>query len=561
LVQQVTKRGSALKSLAVTPTAVLGTSNRLVVEVGVWSSANATTSAVTDSAGDTFTEVSHFTGPDQTEQSIWTAPVTSGAGKAPKITAKLSSTGDAAVAALEYSGLSTASGGAAVDQVSHASGTTTGAASVSSGPTAPTAGASELAIGFYSDSGFGDNPTAGPGFTQRAKIASNNTMELLAEDQVVGAGATPAATVTTGANTVWEMATVVFAPGKTATQTAMLEPTVAGGASHRTIDVSWWAPTPGAPVLIPGAPAGPFGVRAVAGNGSARVTWSAPTTGPVPLYTVTPYRAGVAQATTVVSGSPASTTANITGLTNGAAYAFTVTATNHEASGPPSLASRPVKPKAVVAPSFVQRVGAHGSSVSGLAATTGADVVNGDRLVVEVAVHNAMRATADSVTDSAGDAFTELAAVTGSDGQELSVWTAPVSHSGGTRPTITARPTSDADMAMAVLEYKGVSRVADAADRTATWSSVTPSARAVSSGSTMAASASNELSVGFYADNGSTRRLGADPGYRPRFDLMSHGTTDLFAEDGVVQRGAAPAPSVDTGSHVPWEMATVVFKP
>jgi hypothetical protein len=332
-------------------------------------------------------------------------------------------------------------------------------------------------------------------------------------------------------------------------------------AGHTTLDASWWAPATAVTAAIPGAPASPFGVRAVAGNGSARVTWFAPPSGSVPLYTVTPYRGGVAQAPTIVSGSPASPTANVTGLTNGASYTFRVMATNHRASGPPSPASTAVKPKAVLPPSFVQRVEAEGSSASGLSATPRADVANGDRLVVELTVRNGMRATADRVTDSAGDAFTELTSVVGSDGQELSVWSAPVSHDGGTRPTITARPTSDADMTMAVLEYKGVSHLAAAADQTATWSSVTPSARAVSSGSTMAASASNELSVGFYADNGTVRRLGADPGYRPRLDLRSHGLADLFAEDGVVQRGATPAPSVDTGGHVSWEMATIVFKP
>ena len=45
-------------------------------------------------------------------------------------------------------------------------------------------------------------------------------------------------------------------------------------------------------------------------------------------YTVTPYLGGVAQATTPVTGSPAPTTAVVTGLTNGSAYTFTVTATN-----------------------------------------------------------------------------------------------------------------------------------------------------------------------------------------------------------------------------------------
>ena len=54
--------------------------------------------------------MSHFTGPDQTEQSVWTAPVTAGGGNEPTVTAKFSSSAAAAITALEYSGLSTAAG-------------------------------------------------------------------------------------------------------------------------------------------------------------------------------------------------------------------------------------------------------------------------------------------------------------------------------------------------------------------------------------------------------------------------------------------------------------------
>jgi hypothetical protein len=194
--------------------------------------------------------------------------------------------------------------------------------------------------------------------------------------------------------------------------------------------------------------------------------------------------------------------------------------------------------------------------------TLPAKVARGSRLVVEVAVRNAMHATADNVTDSTGDLFTEVTSVTGRNGQELSVWTAPTGGSAGTRPTVTAKPTSDADMVMAVLEYQGLSAASgsSAVDRVATSSGVTPSARAVSSGSTMSTSAANELSVGFYADAGSVGPRRADPGYSRRVEMPAHGT-NLFAEDAVVGRGARPAPSVATGAHTSWEMATVVFNP
>src|SRR5439155_929675 len=70
-------------------------------------------------------------------------------------------------------------------------------------------------------------------------------------------------------------------------------------------------------------------VIASAGNASAALTWNAPTSGgPVTTYIVTPYIGTTPQATTSVTGSPAPTTAIVTGLTNGTTYTFTVTASN-----------------------------------------------------------------------------------------------------------------------------------------------------------------------------------------------------------------------------------------
>jgi hypothetical protein len=208
-VQKVSARGHA-GSLGVTPGSAVTTGDRMMVEVGVWNSSGATASAVTDSAGNTYTELTHFKASDQTEMSVWTAPITAGGGTKPTITAKVTSTADIGVAAVEYSGLSTAAGPAAVDVQAHATGTTAAAATVSSGATPATTGSNELAIGFYADSGFGDTLTPGAGYTSRVNVAPTGDMELLVEDQAVGQGATPAATAGTGAITPWLMATLVL---------------------------------------------------------------------------------------------------------------------------------------------------------------------------------------------------------------------------------------------------------------------------------------------------------------------------------------------------------------
>ena len=628
-VQQASAHTGGASTLAVTPSAPLGSGNRLVVEVAAWSSGKAATTGVTDSAGDTFTEVSHFTGPDQTEQSVWTAPITSGAGTKPTVTAKFSSSADAAIAALEYSGLSTATGTGAVDQQATASGTTTTAASVSSGPTAATGAGNELAVGFYSDSGFGDTLTAGSGYTARTNISNAGDMELLAEDQVVGAAATPAASVGTGARTVWEMATVVFKAGSQAPPTVPAAPTgVSATAADQSAKVTWSAPANGGSPIVsytvtpyigsaaqtptqvtgsppatsatvsgltdgttytftvtatngvgtgpasspsnqvtptaPTVPGAPSGVTATAGNQSAAVSWSAPANGgsPITSYTVTPYLAGVAQTATQVSGSPPATTANVTGLTNGSAYTFTVSATNAVGTGSASAPSQSVTPTAAATPTFVQQASAHGSSLASISATMPANVTTGNRLVVEVADWSSGHATAASVTDSAGDTFTEVTTATASDGTQLSVWTAPITQSGGTKPVITAKPTANADMGIAVLEYSGLSTAAGSAavDQTASGAGTTTTARAVSSGSTPATTAPNELSVGFYSDSGFGNSLTADPGYTGRVNVSPEGDIELFAEDAIVGQGATPAPSVTTGAATIWEMITVVFK-
>ena len=139
-VQQVSAHKGNVASLAVTPGSAVTAGDRLVVEVGVWNSSGATAGSVTDSAGNTYTELAHFKASDKTELSVWSAPVTSGGGTRPVITVKPTSAADVGVAALEYSGVSAAGDSSVVDVSSHASGTTSTAATVGSGATAVTAG-------------------------------------------------------------------------------------------------------------------------------------------------------------------------------------------------------------------------------------------------------------------------------------------------------------------------------------------------------------------------------------------------------------------------------------
>lgn len=122
------------------------------------------------------------------------------------------------------------------------------------------------------------------------------------------------------------------------------------------------------PVFSPAAPPGQVtGVTATAGAGSARISWSAPTTGGiVTSYTVTPYIGSAAQTPTTVNGSPPALSTRITGLTPGTAYTFKVQASNPNGSGPVSAASNQVTPQTYVAPEAPSSVSASAATAQAL---------------------------------------------------------------------------------------------------------------------------------------------------------------------------------------------------
>jgi hypothetical protein len=121
---------------------------------------------------------------------------------------------------------------------------------------------------------------------------------------------------------------------------AALNPNGAGPESGQSNPV-----TPSVPVI----PAAPSVVVARPGSNMANVTWNLPDSdgdSAITGQTVTPYVNGTAQTPVQVGAS--ATSATVTGLTDGTAYTFKVSATNGVGTGPQSLASNAVTPNGTI---------------------------------------------------------------------------------------------------------------------------------------------------------------------------------------------------------------------
>jgi uncharacterized repeat protein (TIGR02543 family) len=142
------------------------------------------------------------------------------------------------------------------------------------------------------------------------------------------------------------------------------------------------ASTASAAAAINAAPSAPRNVTATGSNGSATVSWDAPSDSrgsAVTGYTVTAYTAGNIAAGTCTATAPTET-CSVTGLTNGELYTFKVTATNGIGTSAQSTASAAVKPSTIPsAPtSVVASAGDASASISFTApATDGGSSITG----------------------------------------------------------------------------------------------------------------------------------------------------------------------------------------
>jgi hypothetical protein len=290
-------------------------------------------------------------------------------------------------------------------------------------------------------------------------------------------------------------------------------------------------------------------VSATAGNASATVSWTAPANGGSTItgYTVTASPGG---ATATVSGS--TLTATLTGLTNGQAYTFTVTATNAVGTSAPSSPSNSVTPVALASYAVIQQKQALlGSGASSTTVTLATPATAGDLLVATGAVYPG---TAAGVTGPSG--FTLAGSTTGAGSSGEYLWY-KVAAGGETSFTFNQASSSSNYSEFGVTETSGgFSSVS--VDGAPAWQSSASKVTGFTQTYGSAPSSSGELAYSFFVTSNATAQTTPSG-----WTLIGSPTATNDNSGSYLEQAGTTAPTITTSGLSPsggYTAGMVVFK-
>ena len=241
------------------------------------------------------------------------------------------------------------------------------------------------------------------------------------------------------------------------------------------------APSSAVTPTAPTAPGAPTAVNALAGAGSAQVSWTAPSNGgsAITSYTVTPFIGTTAQTPTTVTGSPPATSTTVTGLTNGTAYTFTVTATNAIGTGPASAASNAVTPTGPTAPAAPTAVTATAGNASAQVSWTAP--ANGGSAITSYTVTPFIGTTAQTPTTVTGTPPATTTTVSGLTNGTAYTFTVTATNAIGTGPASAASNSVTPTAPTAPAAPTGVTATAGNASALVSWTAPSNGGSAITS--------------------------------------------------------------------------------
>ncbi len=281
------------------------------------------------------------------------------------------------------------------------------------------------------------------------------------------------------------------------------------------------------------APTTPTNVSAVAGDGSAVVSWTAPSDGgsPITSYTVTPYIGTTAQTPKTVTGTPPGTSTTVTGLTNGTAYTFTVTATNAVGTSPASTASGPVTPTGASAPSAPANVSA--TAGDGSAVVSWSAPADGGSAITSYTVTPYVGTTAQAPKTVAGSPPSTTTTVTGLTNGTTYTFRVTATNAVGTGPASADSNAVTPSGASAPAAPTNVSAVAGDGSAVVSWTAPVDGGSAITSYTV----------TPYVGTTAQTPRTvtGSPPGTSTTVTGLTNGTTYTFRVTATNAIGTGPA--------------------